>query len=170
MEPLYLLFSLFCSQLEKDLLDILAELPKREKIQERSSLQRRIDLLLSLGCTMDQIQDNVEALKLSEQVILRRATMLKVLRTCDLFLCSKLLPVPFPKVTFLSLNCQCKKTGCILRENFFDTNVANTCTPARYYPTSISTMRRLFGQRRGAVNSQRPRLLTNSFCYQYVST
>ena len=48
-------------------------------MQERSSLQQRIDLLRSLGCSMDEIQENVEILKLSEQVVLRRATMLKVL-------------------------------------------------------------------------------------------
>ena len=48
-------------------------------MQERSSLQQRIDLLQSLGCSMDEIQENVEILKLSEQVVLRRATMLKVL-------------------------------------------------------------------------------------------
>ena len=60
-------------------MDILSEQPKQEKMQERSSLQQRIDLLRSLGCSMDEIQENVEILKLSEQVILRRATMLKVL-------------------------------------------------------------------------------------------
>ncbi|KAL8559229.1 hypothetical protein ACOMHN_040353 [Nucella lapillus] len=63
--------------LEKDLQNILREHEQQEKLQARSSLQRRMDLLLSLGCTMDQIQNKVKVLDLSEQVILERANMLK---------------------------------------------------------------------------------------------
>ncbi|XP_076453538.1 uncharacterized protein LOC143288790 [Babylonia areolata] len=65
------------SLLEKDLQDIVQERERHKKLQVRSSLQRRLDLLLSLGCTMDQIQNKVKVLDLSEQAILKRVSMLK---------------------------------------------------------------------------------------------
>ena len=103
-------------------------------MQERSSLQQRIDLLRSLGCSMDEIQENVEILKLSEQVILRRATMLKVLNLasathiCDLLQISNPPPPPHPE---MSVNCQCKTIGCISRIASL-TGVAKTCVCLRY--------------------------------------
>ncbi|KAK7091002.1 hypothetical protein V1264_010725 [Littorina saxatilis] len=63
--------------LERDLQDILSKQHPMEKIQGRSTLQSRMDLLLSLGCTMEQIQRRVQVLNLSEQIILKRATLLK---------------------------------------------------------------------------------------------
>ncbi|KAK7469817.1 hypothetical protein BaRGS_00036146, partial [Batillaria attramentaria] len=48
------------------------------KLPIRTGLQQRIETLLSVGCTMEQIHERVIVLKLSEQTILRRALVLKV--------------------------------------------------------------------------------------------
>ncbi|KAK7489366.1 hypothetical protein BaRGS_00019474, partial [Batillaria attramentaria] len=47
------------------------------KLPIRTGLQQRIETLLSVGCTMEQIHERVIVLKLSEQTILRRALVLK---------------------------------------------------------------------------------------------
>lgn len=66
--------------LERDIQTIIEKEQHQwqEKVtQERSSLQQRIDLLVSLGCNIDQIQDRLEILKYPETEILKRAAMLK---------------------------------------------------------------------------------------------